>query len=184
MVHLPREEGERRRERRAHRGIACERERRDRSIRDDDVREGGREDKVGARAERDRRKHRHDPVHAAVSRECEPEEREGDEHPTHLSHQETEFCGWVLAMRVFVSTVPPLKKKKTAKRVCRSAFSFLFWRETRIGGRGNFGSAPVPEGHRAQAEEHSDGDSQECQARTLEIESVFFLENDWESLEG
>ena len=72
-VHLPGEERESRRERRAHCRVARQCDRRERSVRDDDVREGGREDEVGACAERDRGEHRHDPVRAAVRRECEPE---------------------------------------------------------------------------------------------------------------
>ena len=53
VVHLPREQRECCRECRAHRRVASERERCERPVRDDDVREGRREYKVGARAKRD-----------------------------------------------------------------------------------------------------------------------------------
>ncbi len=74
VVHLPREQRERRGEDRAHRRVARERGRRDRPVRVDDVRHGGCEDEVGGRAERDCREYRHDPMHAAVRCERQPEE--------------------------------------------------------------------------------------------------------------
>src|SRR6266702_123089 len=75
---------------------------------DDDVREGGREDEVGASAERDGREHRHDPVHPAIRRERQPEERDGHQHAPLLPHPESELRRRLfLAVRVFVPAVPP-----------------------------------------------------------------------------
>jgi hypothetical protein len=106
-VHAPSEKWERSCERRAHHRVARQSGRHERSVRDDNVCKGGREDEVGARAERDRREHRYDPVRLTVRRECEPEECQGNQHSAHLPHQETEFCWRVLVMRVYVPAVPP-----------------------------------------------------------------------------
>ena len=106
-VHLPREQRECRGDSRAHRRVARERECRDRPVRDDDVREGGREDEVGARAIRHRREHRHDPVHPAIRRERQPEKRDGHQHATHLPHPKSEFRRRLLVVGVLVTTVPP-----------------------------------------------------------------------------
>ena len=78
-------------------------------MRDNDVREGGREDEVGARAKRDRREHRHDPVHTdARRRKREPEKRDGHQHASNLSHPKPELRRrLVLAVDVFIFVVPP-----------------------------------------------------------------------------
>jgi hypothetical protein len=77
-------------------------------MRDDDIREGGREDEVGASAKRDRREDWHDPVHTAIRREREPKKRYGHQHATNLAHPESELRRrLVLAVGVFVFVVPP-----------------------------------------------------------------------------
>ena len=77
-------------------------------MRDDDVREGRREYKVGARAKGDRREHRHNPVHAAIRRERQPEERDGYKHATDLPHPESELRRRLfLAVSVLVFAIPP-----------------------------------------------------------------------------
>ena len=106
-VHLSREEGERGSKRRSHRRVGCQGARCHGPIRDDDVREGGREDEVGARAEWDRREHGHDPGYALVRREGKPEEREWYEHAAHLPHQEAKLRRRFSAMLFFVLAVLP-----------------------------------------------------------------------------
>ena len=86
VIHLPRKQRERGSEDCAHRGIAREGRHRGGLVRVNDVRHGGREDEVSGRAERDRRKYRHDPMHFAVRRERQPEEPDRRQHGANLPH--------------------------------------------------------------------------------------------------
>jgi len=104
-VHLPGKQRKRRRERRPHRRVACQRARGERPVRDDDVRERRREDEVRARAEWDRREHGHDPGRAVVCRESEREERKWYEDAAYLAHQETELCWRISTVHFLVHSI-------------------------------------------------------------------------------
>ena len=136
-VHLPGEQRKRRRERRTHRRVACQRARSERPVRDDDVGERRRKDEVGARAEWDRREHGHDPGRAVVRRESEREERKRYEDAAYLSHQETELRWRIFTVHFFVPSVLSLDNSG----VCVSPFP------DRARGRGK---GKICESHRFQ----------------------------------
>jgi len=91
MIHLSGKQREHCGKRGAHNAIACHRGRCNRSIRDNEIRERGREDEIRSCAKWHRRDNGRNPVNMFICGEGQAEEADRDEYPTDLAHYETEL---------------------------------------------------------------------------------------------